>query len=268
MTSIGIQVWLSLMKCVDIYCYVIIGLDYYMSLIGRVVDTLSNTKSPFPATDYRFNEFANAASHALHVTCVELMALPINASIIANSLLDVVLVGHKIITRNNIEIWMNAIGLVLTALSESYWTVLNERIIEMMSSPLLSCNSDPFELMNFTHSHTSMNEMQCSYLMAITHAVWHHSSVGQISSVPQFLKEKVKPIIKTEEQFIFICHIVGPFLQRFSAERTRCVIDVTKELYEMLEIVDKNCEKLRFIDPICDLLYHIKCMRNAVLFVC
>jgi len=105
-----------------------------------------------------------------------------------------------------------------------------------------------------------MNEMQCSYLIALTHAVWHNANVGQISLMPQFLKEKVKPVIKSEEQFIFICHIVGPFLQRFYAERTRCVMDVTIELYEMLEIIDKNCDKLRFIDPICDLLYHIKYM--------
>ena len=227
--------------------------------MGRVVDTLSSNKSPFPHTDYRFNEFPNASSHALHVTCVELMALPVSASVVANSLLDVVLIGHKILMRNNIEMWMNAIGLVLTALSESYWSVLNDRILDMMQNPTLDNNCNPFDLMDFTNSHTSMNEMQCSYLIALTHAVWHHASVGQISLMPNFLKDKVKPVIKTEEQFIFICHIVGPFLQRFYAERTRCVMDVTIELYEMLEIIDKNCEKLRFIDPICDLLYHIKC---------
>jgi len=236
------------------------GLEYYIHLIGRVVDTLSGSKSPFPHTDYRFNEFPNAAAHALHVTCVELMALPVSASVVANSRLDVVLIGHKILTRNNIEMWMNAIGLVLTALSESYWSVLNERILEMMQSPTLESNSNPFDLMDFTNSHSSMNEMQCSYLIALTHAVWHNANVGQISLMPQFLKEKVKPVIKSEEQFIFICHIVGPFLQRFYAERTRCVMDVTIELYEMLEIIDKSCEKLEFIDPVCDLLYHIKYM--------
>ncbi|CAG2102015.1 unnamed protein product [Medioppia subpectinata] len=236
------------------------GLEYYIHLIGRVVDTLSANKSPFPHTDYRFNEFPNASAHALHVTCVELMALPVSASVVANSLLDVVLIGHKILTRNNIEMWMNAIGLVLTALSESYWSVLNDRILEMMQSPTLECNSNPFDLMDFTNSHSSMNEMQCSYLIALTHAVWHNANVGQISLMPQFLKEKVKPVIKSEEQFIFICHIVGPFLQRFYAERTRCVMDVTIELYEMLEIIDKNCDQLLFMDPVCDLLYHIKYM--------
>ncbi|XP_054154034.1 mediator of RNA polymerase II transcription subunit 23-like [Oppia nitens] len=237
------------------------GLDYYIQLIGRVVETISGQKNSFPHTDYRFNEFPNASAHALHVTCVELMALPVSPAVVANSLLDVVLIGHKILTRNNIEMWMNAIGVILTALSESYLSVLNDRILEMMESPLLmEANDSPFDLMDFQNSHQEMNEMQCSYLIALTHAVWHNANVGQISLMPQFLKDRVKPVIKTEEQFIFICHIVGPFLQRFFAERTRCVMDVTIELYDMLEIIDKNCDKLRFIDPICDLLYHIKYM--------
>ncbi|MEQ2188392.1 hypothetical protein GOODEAATRI_014467 [Goodea atripinnis] len=32
---------------------------------------------PFPNCDWRFNEFPNPAAHALHVTCVELMALAV-----------------------------------------------------------------------------------------------------------------------------------------------------------------------------------------------
>jgi hypothetical protein len=40
------------------------------------------------------------------------------------------------------------------------------------------------------------------------------------------MKEKLKPIIKTEEQFLFVCHLVGPFFQRFHIERTRCMLDV------------------------------------------
>lgn len=48
----------------------------------------------FPATDWRFNEFPNPAAHALYVTCVELMALPVAANLVANSLLDVVAKGY------------------------------------------------------------------------------------------------------------------------------------------------------------------------------
>lgn len=67
-------------------------LDYYISLVGRMADTVAG-KSPFPHTDWRFNEFPNPAAHALHVTCIELMALPVAAAVVGNALLDVVLKG-------------------------------------------------------------------------------------------------------------------------------------------------------------------------------
>uniref|UniRef100_T1KM10 Mediator of RNA polymerase II transcription subunit 23 n=1 Tax=Tetranychus urticae TaxID=32264 RepID=T1KM10_TETUR len=75
---------------------------------------------------------------------------------------------------------------------------------------------------------------------------------------PQFLRERVKPIIKTEEQFLFIVHIVCPFLQRLYVERTCRAMEVTSELYSFLETIDKNCTELRFMDTITDLLYHMK----------
>jgi len=50
----------------------------------------------FPATDWRFNEFPNPAAHALYVTCVELMALPVAPNLVANSLLDVVAKGYDL----------------------------------------------------------------------------------------------------------------------------------------------------------------------------
>lgn len=46
---------------------------------------------PFPNCDWRFNEFPNPAAHALHVTCVELMALAVPGKDVGNALLNVVL---------------------------------------------------------------------------------------------------------------------------------------------------------------------------------
>jgi len=43
--------------------------------------------------DWRFNEFPNAASHALYVTCVELMGLPVSPTEVGNKLLDVIMRG-------------------------------------------------------------------------------------------------------------------------------------------------------------------------------
>lgn len=237
-------------------------LDYYIHLLSRLVDTLSG-QNAFPHTDWRFSEFPNPPAHALHCICIELMALPVSAQVGANHLLDVCLVGHKIIPRSNIESWMNAIGLVLTALPDSYWSVLLDRIIDMMTnSPLAEKGAleNAFDVMDFKGSHSSMSDVQIGYMIALTHAVWHHASVGQVNLLPAFLKERVRPKMQTEEQFIFVCHLVCPFLQRFYIERTRIVMDVTVELYELLGIIDRSCERLCYMDAICDLLYHIKYM--------
>jgi mediator of RNA polymerase II transcription subunit 23 len=238
-------------------------LDYYIKLISRLVETLAGKSGQFPHMDWRFNEFQNASTHALHVTCIELMALPVSATTVASNLLDVCLVGHKVIPRNNIESWMNAVGLVLTAMPDSYWAVLLDKVLDVMKNSELATPgavADPFALMDFKGTHNCMNEVQIGYMIGLTHAVWHHASVGQVSLLANFLKERVKPELRTEEQFIFVCTLLGPFLQRFYVERTRIVMDVTAKLYEFLGIIDANCEKLRFMDSICDLLYHIKYM--------
>ena len=237
-------------------------LDYYICLIGRFVDTL-NGKPVFPFQDWRFNEFTSVAAHALHVICTELMALPVPVNAVANNLIDIILLGHKTIPRANIMDWMNAVGLILTALPDSYWQVLNDRILQMMHSPLLNGSQktqDIFRLLDFTNQHSSLSEQQIGYLIALAHSLFQHASIGQLSVLPQFLQERVKFVIRTEEQFLFICHIVAPFLQRFLIERTRIVMEVTKELYEMLEIVDKHCKTLYHMDTICDFFYLIKYM--------
>lgn len=53
---------------------------------------------PFPNCDWRFNEFPNPAAHALHVTCVELMALSVPGKDVGNALLNVVLKRCNLLT--------------------------------------------------------------------------------------------------------------------------------------------------------------------------
>lgn len=42
----------------------------------------------------------------------------------------------------------------------------------------------------------------------------------------RFLTEVLIPIVKTEFQLLYVYHLVGPFLQRFQQERTRCMLEV------------------------------------------
>ncbi|KDR22950.1 mediator of RNA polymerase II transcription subunit 23 isoform X2 [Zootermopsis nevadensis] len=237
-------------------------LDYYVRLVRRIVETVSG-KPHFPATDWRFNEFPNPAAHALYVTCVELMAVPVTPALVGTNLLDVVAKGYTVIPSNQIHMWINSVGLIMAALPDSYWSVLHDRLVEVITCPQLTqwkYRNTPFQLFNFAATHDSLLENKFSYMLALAHSMWHHAGVGQITTVPQFVREKVHPVVKTEEQFLFLCHLVGPFLQRFNTDRPRCVTDLTVELYELLEQVDKNVTHMQYMDPICDLLYHIKYM--------
>ncbi|XP_062952280.1 mediator of RNA polymerase II transcription subunit 23 isoform X4 [Cynocephalus volans] len=239
--------------------------SYYCRLIGRLVDTMAGkSPGPFPNCDWRFNEFPNPAAHALHVTCVELMALAVSGKDVGNALLNVVLKSQPLVPRENITAWMNAIGLIITALPEPYWIVLHDRIVSVISSPSLTSETEwvgyPFRLFDFTACHQSYSEMSCSYTLALAHAVWHHSSIGQLSLIPKFLTEVLLPIVKTEFQLLYVYHLVGPFLQRFQQERTRCMIEIGVAFYDMLLNVDQCSAHLNYMDPICDFLYHMKYM--------
>lgn len=72
----------------------------------------------------------------------------------------------------------------------------------------------------------------------------------------RYLKEKLKPCVKTEHQLVFLCHVVGPFLQRIEQEKPNAVAGIAIMVYELLEIVDKHHgpSQLEYMDPICDFL--------------
>lgn len=237
-------------------------LDYYVRLVRRIVETMSGS-THFPAMDWRFNEFPNPAAHALYITCVELMAVPVTPNLVGINLLDVICKGYTVIPCDQIQLWINAIGLLMAALPDSYWLVLHDRLLEVIGSPQLAgwpYRNSPFDMFSFQLTHNCLLENKFSYTLALAHAMWHHAGVGQITTVPQFVREKLVPVVKTEEQFLFLCHLVGPFLQRFNTERHRCVMDLTSDIYTSLEQVDKNVANLKHMDSICDLLYHIKYM--------
>lgn len=235
------------------------GPDYYRKVIGRLVDTLQN-KNAFYHTDWRFNEFPNIKAHAVHATAIEFMTLPLAPSVVGNAILDTVLTSYVNHERSTMSQWMNAIGLVMTALPASYYDILNNKIIEYMKSPLLTdpaYTHDVLHLMNFSDSHEWMYESQISYLVALTHSIWHHSSGGMLHNLNQFWRVGVKHAVETESQFLFVCCLIGPFLSRL--ERSRLMMDVVVELYEMLGKVDSTSE-IQHLNTISDFFYHIKYM--------
>ena len=132
-----------------------------------------------------------------------------------------------------------------------------------MKSPDLSeqwtYTYSPFQMFNYEFTSSHLLDSKFSCMLALTHSIWHHAGVAQINSITTFIKDRLAPLIKKEPQFLYVCHLVGPFLSRFSTH----INELTVLIYELLAQVESGLlaqESLVFIDPICDLLYHIKYM--------
>lgn len=185
------------------------------------------------------------------------MALSAGPKVVASSLLDVVTRGYTAIPSADMHQWINAIGLVLAALPMSYWSVLLDRLLETLNElEQWPFDCSPFRLFNFEETHNGLLHNRFSYMLALAHSVWHHAGPGQMASVPRWVRERLPAIVRSEPQFLFVCHLVGPFLQRFNV----AIVELTGALYELLAQVDHNQAQLEYMDPICDLLYHIKYM--------
>lgn len=48
-----------------------------------------------------------------------------------------------------------------------------------------------FEIFDFETAHEMFTETPPAYFLAMAHAVWQHASIGQLSHIPQLLKEQV-----------------------------------------------------------------------------
>lgn len=143
-------------------------------------------KNIFYLTDWRFNEFPNAVAHAMYVTCVELLSLPVTPSVVANSVIDVIVLGFPVIPQDQLHHYINAIGILMTALPETFWSCIYDRLHDALVSHKMvnwSYRQTPFEMFNFRTVNEAMLEKPFVSLLAVAHSILHHSSTGQISTL-------------------------------------------------------------------------------------
>lgn len=96
--------------------------------------------------------------------------------------------GYVVIPPTQIQLWVNAIGLIMAAMPDPYWTVLHERILELITSPEMTewtYGHTPFQLFNLNTTNDAMLENKYSLTLALAHSVWYHAGAGQIMQVPQ-----------------------------------------------------------------------------------
>lgn len=143
-------------------------------------------KNVFYMSDFRFNEFPNAPAHALYVTCVELLSLPVSPTVVANNIIDAIVKGYTVIPQNELHGWINVVGLLLTALPKCYWSVIYDRLKEVLKSEKMTewpYRFSPFEMLNFKTATEAMIERKYVLLLAVAHSILHHSSIGQMVTI-------------------------------------------------------------------------------------
>merc|ERR1712042_353641 len=79
------------------------------------------------------------------------------------------------------------------------------------------------------------------------HATWHHSGFTQVCGILDLVRDRLIKLVETEEQMLFIFHLVGPFLQRLHSDRfMRVLFELTVQLYEVLLRVDRCVPHMKY----------------------
>lgn len=183
-------------------------------------------------------------------------------------MLDVVLKGYHLIDGDELPDWINSVGLIFANLPDVYHEGLTQRLVAAVSSaPLSTWNLPPsisiFNILDFDEIQSvvqgpTVSSTNLAYLLALAHSVYHHCGLPQLQQMPDMVRDRLIPVVRTEEQLIFVYHLVGPFLQRLHAERSmRPLFESTINLYKMLAKVDREV-RIKNVDAICDILYHVK----------
>ena len=188
------------------------GTEYYHRLVSRLVTAMDPTTNVFPRMDWRFNEFPNESSHCLYVTCVELMTLPDKPSNVGEMVIDVILQSHSHISPDRLPDYINAVGLILSNLPEAYWAGLHSKLEAALASSVLKAWSLPFsttQVFDFTEVHNLKTDPTLAYLLAVSHATWHHSGFNQLCGILDLVRDKLAKMIESEEQMMFVFHLVS-----------------------------------------------------------
>lgn len=143
-------------------------------------------QSIFYDTDWRFNEFPNASSHAMYACCMELLSLPLTPKVVANNLIDVAYTGSVQIPIEDLPRYINAIGILLAQLPESYWSVIYDRLQSCLNHPKMLCWSyrwNPFEMFNFKLMQSFRCDPTYVNILAVTHSTFQHMGCYKLATL-------------------------------------------------------------------------------------
>lgn len=156
--------------------------------------------------------------------------------------------------------YLNAMGLLFSALPEFYWTQLFERMLHIFEHPLLlrSAPSDIMELLNFRERFGTYTENMICCFVAVVHSIWLHGNISHLQPFLTLVQPRLVNLIKTENQLLLTLQLIGPFLQRIQTESTKLLLEFVIVPYELIARVDSHQLSFVNVDTIANFLYHIK----------
>jgi mediator of RNA polymerase II transcription subunit 23 len=250
-------------------------MNYYYNLIRRLINRMLDKELASNEFKVFRSEFQNPSCHLLYTSLCELISLELFSSdpaaysrSICSRIVDMFFTsrfgnGQFRIDKDHFVYWTNAAGTLIANLPDSYWQPIYETLAEVMKTDELlnSTSSGQFVLFDQLDLYLA-DEKGCfnrlTLITTIMHSVWTHSSANHFQYFAKFLKERKQDLVKTENQFLFICKLIGPFLSKIHMENTNLLIDFTQELYEMIYLVDQTHAELFHIETICNFFYHLK----------
>ncbi|CAF5118147.1 unnamed protein product, partial [Rotaria sp. Silwood1] len=178
--------------------------------------------------DWRYNEFANPSLQLIHCLAIEIFFYTGQENFNPWKLFaEPFITADALIPRANFLKYLNAMGLLFSALPEYYWSQLFERMYQIFEHPLLlRCSpTDIMDLLNFRERFCTHTENMVCCFVAVVHSIWLHGSISHLQPFLHLFQTQLLQTIKTENQLLLAFQLIGPFLQRIQTESTKLLLE-------------------------------------------
>ncbi|CAF1149500.1 unnamed protein product [Adineta steineri] len=234
---------------------------YAIDLLHKLVDAIYEKNSYQYNIDWRYNEFANPSLQLIHCLAIEIFFYTGQENFNPWKLFaEPFITADVLIPRANYLKYLNAMGLVFSALPEYYWSNLFERMYQIFEHPLLlRCSpTDIMDLLNFRERFCTHTENMVCCFVAVVHSIWLHGSISHLQPFLSLVQTRLSQTIKTENQLLLAFQLIGPFLQRIQTESTKLLLEFVIVPYDLIARVDAHQQSFVNVDTIANFLYHIK----------
>ncbi|CAI2167435.1 20394_t:CDS:10 [Funneliformis geosporum] len=270
--------------------------SYFEKVFHKLADYMDPQKcAPKANTKYperHFQEIPNPVVQALHIACVEILAIPVSPQDIIKATSDIILMNGKNVAVQPMV--LHAIGLLYSFLptEEFVYKMFDEMLIFIQEDPHLGefsqpCNmtghytkdpsidpllqllshSTPFSTIfpyifnDYKSNLLNFGTNAANSFLTFIHSLLHYSN---IEVVEKFFTKLIllRGLIKTDIQLLYLCALVGPLMYRF--EHDPSFITFLRNFAQMLNDVTINMkiddygDSTLALEQIYDFLHYVK----------